>query len=148
MVLRVRNVQEILRLDPQPRWLVKLTWFYSAASEFVKELAVPIEDIDYVQLHIAHIDIFLMVELQTVVRAHLCKFDLSSKMPAKIQNLEPGIASVEDEEFIASEHNPRRISELARPISAPAFTEVTQDMTQFLSSMWLVATSIAIPLGA
>jgi hypothetical protein len=92
-------------------------------------LAVPIEDIDYVQLHIAHIDIFLMVQLQTVVRAHLCKFDLSSKMPAKIQNLEPGIASAEDEEFIASEHNPRRISELSRPISAPAFTEVTQDMS-------------------
>ena len=106
MVLRVRNVQEILRLDPQPRWLVKLTWFCSAGSEFVKELAVPMEDIDYVQLHIAHIDIFLMVELQTVVHAHLCQFDLSSKMPAKIQNLEPGIASVEDEEFIASEHNP------------------------------------------
>jgi hypothetical protein len=103
LVLGICNVQMIFGFDPHPRWFIKLARVFPSSSVLVEDLPVAVEDIDYIEINIAHIDVLLGVDSQTIVNADLRKPYLSAEVSAEIEDLKAGVAWVENEDFIRDE---------------------------------------------
>src|SRR5208337_1039598 len=143
IALRVNDIKGTVSVNPHRRWAANVPVFDRARIKCVERLSVVTEDLHLVKNWITDINIVLAVNSQSGAAICIGQIHGAQEMPSCIQNLNPRVAHIKDEQLTAGDHNLRRQSELARMVATTPDSQLANESSALVHDNNHVPLSVA-----